>query len=275
MDTDGKITAIFCLCDDLLKAMQHYQDPQQKMTDAEVMTTAIIAMLFFHGNFESACALLRNPRYIPAMLSRSRFNRRLHRLTDLFLALFEVLGQTWKHLNTESVYVIDSFPISVCDNYRIPRNKIYHDERYRGYIASKRRYFYGLRIHVMVTKDGQPVEFFLAPGSYSDVSLLSRFAFDLPPDSIIYADKIYNNYEMEDLLMESSLIRLLPIRKKNSKRPLHPCTSFLQHYYRKMIETAGSLIERMLPKSIHVVTAKGFELKLLLFIVSYSVSCCL
>jgi len=31
---DEKIIAIYCLCDDLLKAIHHYEDPQQKMTDA-------------------------------------------------------------------------------------------------------------------------------------------------------------------------------------------------------------------------------------------------
>jgi hypothetical protein len=45
------------------------------------------------------------------------------------------------------------------------------------------------------------------------------------------------------------------------------------HYYRKMIETAGSLIEQRLPKSIHAVTPQGFELKVVLFVVAYSLSC--
>lgn len=34
---------------------------------------------------------------------------------------------------------------------------------------------------------------------------------------------------------------------------------------RKIVETTGSLVERLLPKSIHAVTAKGFELKVALF----------
>ena len=37
----------------------------------------------------------------------------------------------------------------------------------------------------------------------------------------------------------------------------------MQHYYRKMVETAGSLIEQLLPKSIHAVTSQGFERALL------------
>jgi hypothetical protein len=47
----------------------------------------------------------------------------------------------------------------------------------------------------------------------------------------------------------------------------------MQHYYRKMVETAGSLIERLLPKSIHAVTSQGFELKVALFVMAYSLDC--
>lgn len=43
--------------------------------------------------------------------------------------------------------------------------------------------------------------------------------------------------------------------------------------YRKMVETASSLIERMLPKSIHAVTSQGFELKVALFVIAYSLNC--
>jgi hypothetical protein len=99
------------------------------------------------------------------MLSRSRLNRRLHRLTDLFVMLFDLVGYTWKQLNTESVYVIDRLPVSACDNYRIPRAKLDQHAEYRGCMASKKRYFYGLKVHLLVTKDGQPVECFLTPGS--------------------------------------------------------------------------------------------------------------
>jgi hypothetical protein len=35
-------------------------------------------------------------------------------------------------------------------------------------------------------------------------------------------------------------------------------------------ETSGSLIEQMLPKSIHAVTAAGFELKSVLFVLALS-----
>jgi hypothetical protein len=76
---DDKIIATFCLCDDLLKAMHHPEDRQCQRNDAEIMTTACIASLFFRGNHESARAMLQQHGYIPHMLSKSRFSRRLHR----------------------------------------------------------------------------------------------------------------------------------------------------------------------------------------------------
>jgi hypothetical protein len=270
---DDNILAIYCLCTDFLTALHHTEDHQQQMTDAEVMTTALAAVLFFGGNFEHARALLGTGQYIPTMLSRSRLNRRLYQVEDLFVILFGLLGQTWKDLNVESVYIIDSFPVAVCDNYRIPRARIYHHEVYRGYISSKKRYFYGLKLHLMVTPQGQPVECFLTPGSSSDVHALRSFQFDVPEGSCIYADKAYNDYNMEDLMHESAHIELSPIRKKNSKRATPPYIAFVQHYYRKRIETAGSLIERILPKTIHAVTARGFELKVFLFVLAYSINC--
>jgi hypothetical protein len=270
---DDQILAIYCVCHDFLKALHHMEDRQQKMTDAEVMTTVLVAMIFFGGNFEHARALLGTRQYIPTMLSRSRLNRRLHLIQDLFVTLFHVLGETWKALNAESIYVIDSFPVAMCDNYRIPRAKIYQQEIYRGYIASKKRYFYGLKIHLMVTPQGYPVECFLTPGSSSDVQALRSFQFDVPAGSSIYADKAYNDYGMEDLMHESAQIELSPIRKKHSTRAMPPYTAFVQHYYRKRIETSGSLIERILPHTIHAVTARGFELKVFLFVLAYSITC--
>ena len=189
------------------------------------------------------------------------------------MTLFALLGQIWKELNGESIYIIDSFPVAVCDNYRIPHAHIYHQEIYRGYISSKKRYFYGLKLHLLVTPQGHPVECLLTPGSSSDVRALQTFQFDVQEGSIIYADKAYNDYKMEDLMYESAHIELSPIRKEHSKRGIPPYMAFVQHYYRKRVETAASLIERRLPKTIHAVTARGFELKVFLFVLAYSIDC--
>ena len=117
------------------------------------MNTAIVAVLYLGGNFEKARKYRSEPQYIRKMLSQSRFNRIFYRVESLLLMLFDWLGQAWKQVNTESIYSIDSFPIPICDNIHIPSSKIYDgNEEYRGYQASKKRYFYGIKNHLMVTE---------------------------------------------------------------------------------------------------------------------------
>ena len=268
---DSEIIITYCICDDYLRMINHWEDPQCRMSDAEVMTTALTAVLYFGGNFALAQRFLGRPVYIPPMLGKSRFSRRLHRIKHHFLAVFGLLAEIWKALNNEHIYSLDTFPVPVCDNYRIPRAKIYQAEAFRGYLASKRRYFYGLKIHMMVTKTGQPVEFFLTPGSFHDGGCAPLFDFDIPSGSTVFADRSYNLYWLEDVLQETG-IELLPIRKQNSKRAFPPWMKYLQNVYRKAVETAGSLVNQRLPYHIHAVTAACFELKVTLFVLALSFS---
>lgn len=268
---DDQIVTIYCVCDDVLKALEHYEDSHRPMSDAEVMTTAIVAAMHFHGNWERARDLLSQSSYIPTMLGKSRFTRRLHAISEVFLTVLQVLGELFKQLNAAAVYVIDSFPMAAGDNIRIPRARLYQSDAYRGYLASKRRYFYGLRIQLLVSADGEPVEVFLAPGADADVRALSRFPFALPAGSTVYADSAFTHYLLEDLMQEAG-ISLQPMRKKNSKRPVPAYVAYLPARGRKIVETTGSLIERWLPKSIHAVTPRGFELKVMLFVLACSVS---
>jgi hypothetical protein len=54
---------------------------------------------------------------------------------------------------------------------------------------------------------------------------------------------------------------------------LPPWLRSLLSHYRNQVETAASMIERLLPKSIRAVTAKGFELKVILFTLVASINC--
>ncbi len=74
---------------------------------------------------------------------------------------------------------------------------------------------------------------------------------------------------LEDVFNEAGIL-FKPLRKKSLTRQWEPWERYWIHLHRKMIETTGSLIERILPKSIHAVTSVGFELKVSLFILAMS-----
>ena len=265
-----EIIAVYTIIDDLLISIGHHTDPQARMSDAEVMTTVIVAAAYYGGNHKNACCMLKENGYIPNMLGHSRYNRRLHRISYLFETLFAFLAEIAKSENPQDIYAINTFPVAVCDNIRINRSRIFQGEQWRGMIASKRRYFYGLKTHLMVTKAGHIVETFFTPGACHDVLGLRHFSFDLPHGSVIYADKAYSDYAMEDALHYAG-ITFKPLRKKNLKRQFPPWEVYLQHHYRKQVEVTNSLVTQLFPKSIHAVTASGFELKVYLFIIATNI----
>jgi len=267
-----QIITIYCLCDAFLKIYGYREDPQAQMTTAEVMTTALVAVWFFHGNQHQACRFLKEHGYIPKMLSKSRFNRRLHQIPEaLWQAVFALWAQVHQQTNPDGEYIVDSCPVPVCDNLRIRRCRLYRGEDYRGYCASKRRYFYGLKIHLLVTASGQPVEMILTPGEVNDTPGLRSLLLDLPEGSEIYADKGYTDYDFEDALKECGDITLIAARKKNSKRPHPGHIGYLCQVIRKRVETTFSGIAEHFAKSIHAVTARGFELKVFLTVLAYSI----
>ena len=81
---DTAVVATYCLTSgDLLQAVGHAECSRRRVSDAEVITTALVAVRLFSGNFVSARAFLESHGYIPRMLSKSQFNRRLHRAAPL------------------------------------------------------------------------------------------------------------------------------------------------------------------------------------------------
>jgi len=141
---------------------------------------------------------------------------------------------------------------------------------FRGYVASKRRYFYGLRVHLVVSASGEPVEFALEAGSEADVTVFKNLGLDLPEGSIILADKAYTDYDYEDLLEEAGL-HLKAQRKKNSKRPMPMWEEFLGKPVRQYIETVFGRLSGLFAKKIHAVTPRGFELKIVCFLLAFSI----
>ena len=81
-------TELYCIVNDLLKAVGHEDDRRRAMTDAEVLTTALVAAHCFGGNAEHARRLPREAGLMPRIPSRSRLNRRLHAVADLAYTLF-------------------------------------------------------------------------------------------------------------------------------------------------------------------------------------------
>jgi hypothetical protein len=62
---------------------------------------------------------MKDHNFIPAMLDKSRFNRRLHNVSMLINDLFHQIGMILKETSECTEYLLDSFPVPLCDHIRI------------------------------------------------------------------------------------------------------------------------------------------------------------
>jgi len=130
------ITTIYCLCDDLLKALNHTDDRQTRFSAAEVMSVPLevmsvplVACACFGGNMARTRAFLHGHGYLKVHLSASRFSRRLAALpAELWHTLFQLLSEVFKQHNPDGAYVVDSYVVDsyvvdsyVVDSFPLPR----------------------------------------------------------------------------------------------------------------------------------------------------------
>jgi hypothetical protein len=167
---------------------------------------------------------------------------------------------------------VDSFPVACCQKNRIDKRKIFLERHYLGYAASKKRYFCGIKVHMIVTGDGKPVEVYFRPGSESDVNVLWQMELEIPPESKLYADGGYNSVDLEDILQDEC-ITLLAKRGSRAKNRVRPPLEEKQiSSRRQIVETAFSCITSFFPRSLKVRTEKGFLIKVFCTILAYSCS---
>ncbi|TVZ27485.1 DDE family transposase [Gillisia sp. Hel_I_86] len=263
-----KVIAIYCLVDDLLKGMNHSEHNNRKFTDGQVIATALVSALYFRGNQTMSLDYM-DGHVFDHVLKKSGFTKRLHKLKEILMFILLRIGRIFKYMCCEMRYIIDSFPVKACHNIRISRCKLFREEEYRGCNASKREHFHGVKIKLVTTAEGIPVEMYLVQGAEHDSQILKRMYHDLPPESSLYGDSAYPNYEIEDMLREVEQVDLAISRKSNSKRKDIQAVAFIKEHMRKRIETSISQICALMPRHINAVTADGFIIKLILFVMAF------
>ncbi len=91
--SDDLIVTAYVVIDETMRALGHRSHGLAQVSDAAVLTVAVVAAKYFANNHERALGVLRGMRYLTKPLSASRFNRRLHALGDWLHLLVGTLGE--------------------------------------------------------------------------------------------------------------------------------------------------------------------------------------
>lgn len=263
---ERRIIAIFYLIDEFLKKIDYKDDKRAYISSSEILLMGYLAVSDFNGNYSKAYKYIMSMNLVKK-IEYSRFIRRLSKLETEVERLFMFLSKLFVKLNSMNIYSIDSFPVELCNITREKQVRLWSDIKLKGYNASKKRYFYGFKVHMVVSQHKEPISLYVSEGSMHDTTASYKILPYLPNKSIAVGDKGYVSNKLESFLLDFG-INLSPIYKQNMKRD---SDYFIKRKIRKGVETAFSVITSKFGKVIKATSIKGFLIKLKLFITAYSI----
>ena len=143
---------------------QHYQrhlgplalrlsnNDHPEFTDEEVLTIYLFGIIKKHRTIQDIYGYVKDHLFdwFPALPSYGGYVQRLNRLCEVFPALVEqVLRDCARCGVLEDVRLVDSMPVVLAHERRSSQAKVAPELANKGYCASKKMYFYGVKVHLL------------------------------------------------------------------------------------------------------------------------------
>ncbi len=245
-----KITEIFYLTDEFCQEFEkstsnhilgNKPKRRPKMSQSEVIT---IMILFHSGVFKNLKHFYLyyvkehlNAEF-PDTVSYNRFVE-LQQAAILPMTLFLktcCLGEC------TGISFIDSTPIRVCKNKRIPRHKVFNGIAQRG--KSTMGYFFGFKLHLVINDKGEILSFMITPGNTDDREPLNDQKFIEKIRGKLYADKGYVSKALTEVLFVDGL-HLITYIRNNMKNVLMEMKDKILLRKRSVIETVNDELKNI------------------------------
>lgn len=244
----NSLLELFCHVDDfwqrfrpwwyeqLVTSGQRQRIRESQLCESEIMT---ILIRFHQSHYRHFKAFYTEyvqqhwQREFPKLVSYSRFVQLKQRVAiPLFVYLHDCLG------TCSGISFIDSTPLRVCHNRRIPRHKVFAGIAQRG--KGSMGWFYGFKLHLVVNDRGQLLAVRLTPGNVDDRQPVP----DLIPHLYgkLFGDKGYLSAKLRDDLWEQGL-QLITTLRRNMKPQLMDLADRLLLRKRSIIETINDQLK--------------------------------
>jgi hypothetical protein len=217
-----KLTQIYCDVDDFCNAFipewqkqQIVQGQSKRMRAPRMSHSEMLAILvFYHQSgyrtfkwfYQKHVQVLWRKEF-PNLLSYSRFVETMPKLLMPMAAFMQS-----RCGRSQGIAFIDSTPLAVCKNIRIPRHKTFRGQAGRG--KSSTGWFYGFKLHLAVNDQGEILSFCVTPGNVDDRKPVMKLARSLVGK--LFGDRGYISKELKNHLAERN-IKLVTTLKKNMK----------------------------------------------------------
>jgi hypothetical protein len=243
-------------CDGNIKKYRH----QPKMTDNEIIALSLCqeALGIDSENYFWSKLKCDYSKEFPYLIHLTRYNLRKKTLTK-YIDKYNRLIAGFMNEN-EDAYIVDSIPVPVCKISREKRTKVcrenFETAPDKGYTASIKQYYYGYKLHLVISVRGIFQSMELSKASIHDLQYLSDIKYSGLNNCTLLGDKGYLSAEFQNDLFTYSRIRLqTPKRNNQADFELYP---YVFKKCRKRIETLFSqLCDQFMLKRNYAKSFKG------------------
>jgi transposase len=242
------LTRLFCDTDDFCKGFiadwekTQIEDGTKKrrrksrLSHSEIMTIIV----YYHQSgyktfkwfYERHVCEHRN-REFPHLVSYHRF---IELLPEALIPL--TLFMKIRCRKGRGIAFIDSTPLRVCDNLRIPRHKTFQGEAQRG--KSSTGWFYGFKLHLLIDDDGEILSFQITRGNVDDRTPVPMLLKDFIGK--VFGDRGYISAKLTELLAADNVELITTLRKNMKPRFLAAFDKLLLRK-RSLIETVNDQLK--------------------------------
>ena len=243
---------------------------RRNINRCKISDSSILAMLIWQASLgvESQrrfCEKLVN-------LSHSRFNRRARMLLPLIYLIRHGLNEEVDL--SGDILIIDSFPVPVCQPIRNRRAKIFRGYADIGYKATKKIYYYGFKVHAIVSDDGYLLDYIVTKASVHDAKETVELITNAHPDNrYLLGDEGYLGKNLHQRLEQMGYTLWTPYRKNMKNAQKHN-----KHYLmalRRTIESDFSLLSYYNAENNRARSLAGFQERIEVAILAYNMAYCL
>jgi hypothetical protein len=270
------ITERFCDIDDFCKvfipswlsSLLPEEKPKRNrrftMSPAEVMTLLILFHTSGYRNFKTFYN-----GYVPVVYGREfphqvSYNRFIELSQSVLIPLCAYLNT--RRVTSKGIAFVDSTPLRICHNKRIPRHKGFKGTAERG--KGSMGWFYGFKLHLVIDDEGGLVAFFVTPGNVDDRKGLKKMAKYIKGK--LFGDKGYISKVLREDLWETG-IKLITNVRRNMKKVVLEDTDKILLRKRSLIETVNDQLKNIsqIEHSRHR-SLSGFMVNLVCALIAYT-----
>ena len=248
MSIEEFIIMVFCVIDDEFKKMKKEKDLRQRGRKPDLSYSEVIAMEVVGESLGLDCdkkiwAYFKKEwlHFFPNIPDRTNFAKQAANLHVVKRLLQQGLAKALGVL-TDSLHMIDGFPMPVCKFARAFFSRIFKGQATYGYCATKKEPYYGFHGHLVISSMGVITEATMTPANVDERNVCPELVEGL--QGLLLGDKGFIRPLLEEELTLQHLHIETPLRNNMKETRPKAFVGWIKST-RRLIETViGQLSER-------------------------------